>query len=435
MTSSHLVVTALSVATLLSAGCSSSSSTPTPGSPPAGEQPAPSGPLPASGPQSSAVEAAETPAGPSGIAASLFEALGAAASGSLPDGVRADGDCPILYPPPDEEIAAQAAATVPLKRGLTLSNLWSTIESPDDIECLSHIEEIDAEAFRVSFTCLNAPRVTSIRRTCRTDLRRARVFQTMLGSSVPETLVGATTYNLSRDAFVELKRTGTTRHRYIEARFKDRGTAVDVNLEGTLQLEGTGTVKIIVNDAPVDLPVLRVSGSLSGVNGDKPVKTRVMAAVLDDERFPLMLDYRFPDLGEHTFSVRYTRISFPTERAIEKRLAEEKSVDVYGIYFDFASDQIRKESDPVLNEIGDALKRNGDWTLSIGGHTDNIGSDAANLDLSRRRSQAVRAALVERFGIDAGRLTAAGYGEGAPKDTNDTPEGRARNRRVELVRR
>jgi outer membrane protein OmpA-like peptidoglycan-associated protein len=67
-------------------------------------------------------------------------------------------------------------------------------------------------------------------------------------------------------------------------------------------------------------------------------------------------------------------------------------------------------------------------------HTDNIGGDASNLTLSQPRSQAVRAALVERYAIDAATLTTSGFGASQPKATNDTIEGRARNRRVELVR-
>ena len=67
-------------------------------------------------------------------------------------------------------------------------------------------------------------------------------------------------------------------------------------------------------------------------------------------------------------------------------------------------------------------------------HTDNIAGDAFNLDLSKRRAAAVKDDLVERFGIDAARLSTDGHGRSQPADTNDTTEGRARNRRVELVR-
>jgi OOP family OmpA-OmpF porin len=89
----------------------------------------------------------------------------------------------------------------------------------------------------------------------------------------------------------------------------------------------------------------------------------------------------------------------------------------------------------VLNEVADALRRNPQWQLTIEGHTDSIGSAQTNMELSRGRSEAVRAALVERYGIAAERLSARGYGATVPKDTNDTSDGRARNRRVELVRR
>jgi outer membrane protein OmpA-like peptidoglycan-associated protein len=73
--------------------------------------------------------------------------------------------------------------------------------------------------------------------------------------------------------------------------------------------------------------------------------------------------------------------------------------------------------------------------VEIGGHTDSTGGAQHNLELSRMRSESVRAALVGRYGIAAGRLSARGYGATMPVDGNDTAEGRARNRRVELVRR
>lgn len=76
----------------------------------------------------------------------------------------------------------------------------------------------------------------------------------------------------------------------------------------------------------------------------------------------------------------------------------------------------------------------GGWTLTINGHTDNIGGEAFNLDLSRRRSAAVRRALSERYKIDPARLTTGGLGASQPKENNSTIEGRAKNRRVELVR-
>jgi outer membrane protein OmpA-like peptidoglycan-associated protein len=75
-----------------------------------------------------------------------------------------------------------------------------------------------------------------------------------------------------------------------------------------------------------------------------------------------------------------------------------------------------------------------DWKLSVSGHTDSIGNDKANLALSQRRAAAVKDALVTRYKIDAIRLVTGGYGAARPIATNETLEGRARNRRVELQR-
>jgi len=80
------------------------------------------------------------------------------------------------------------------------------------------------------------------------------------------------------------------------------------------------------------------------------------------------------------------------------------------------------------------MTTNPPWRLSVEGHTDNIGGDAYNQALSERRAAAVKQALVERYLISADRLTTVGYGSTRPKEPNDTLEGRARNRRVELVR-
>jgi outer membrane protein OmpA-like peptidoglycan-associated protein len=120
--------------------------------------------------------------------------------------------------------------------------------------------------------------------------------------------------------------------------------------------------------------------------------------------------------------------------ALEAALAEKGTVDIYSIYFSFNSDVLREESEPTLKDIAEVLRRHPDWKLGVNGHTDGIGSDQFNLDLSRRRAAAVKDALLNRYGIGADRLDTAGFGKSQPKDTNETLEGRARNRRVELVR-
>jgi outer membrane protein OmpA-like peptidoglycan-associated protein len=126
--------------------------------------------------------------------------------------------------------------------------------------------------------------------------------------------------------------------------------------------------------------------------------------------------------------------SRPSTPKIAKALATAKRVAVYGILFDFASATLKPESAPVLLEIADALKTNPSWELTIEGHTDNVGGASYNLDLSRRRAESVKRALASGYHIEASRLSTVGYGFSRPVASNDTPQGRARNRRVELVR-
>jgi OmpA-OmpF porin, OOP family len=109
-------------------------------------------------------------------------------------------------------------------------------------------------------------------------------------------------------------------------------------------------------------------------------------------------------------------------------------VATQGIYFDTGSDRVRPESTPTLKEIGTMLKDHPDLTLTIEGHTDNVGAAAPNQTLSEKRASAVRQALIDTYGIDAARLQAKGLGQTKPAASNDTPEGRQGNRRVELVK-
>jgi len=114
-------------------------------------------------------------------------------------------------------------------------------------------------------------------------------------------------------------------------------------------------------------------------------------------------------------------------------LAEKGRVATQGIYFDTGSDRIRPESTPTLKEIVAMLNDHADLKLTIEGHTDNVGNAASNQTLSEKRAAAVVQYLTGQ-GIDAARLSAKGFGATKPAESNDTPEGRQNNRRVELVK-
>lgn len=105
----------------------------------------------------------------------------------------------------------------------------------------------------------------------------------------------------------------------------------------------------------------------------------------------------------------------------------------HGILFDVNSDQIKPESKPVLQMVADALAAQAGVKMRIEGHTDSTGDPAKNLDLSKRRAASVKTALVG-MGVAADRLATEGFGDTKPATKNDTPQGRAENRRVEFVR-
>jgi OOP family OmpA-OmpF porin len=140
---------------------------------------------------------------------------------------------------------------------------------------------------------------------------------------------------------------------------------------------------------------------------------------------------------------RYAYVSVLEQQAMAFKMvdAEEMASEIsqygrialYGIYFDSAKSEIKPESQPTIFQIAQLLKQQADLRLVIVGHTDNQGSLDYNMDLSKRRATAVRDALVKGHGINAARLSAWGAGYLAPVASNRSEEGRAQNRRVELV--
>jgi outer membrane protein OmpA-like peptidoglycan-associated protein len=186
------------------------------------------------------------------------------------------------------------------------------------------------------------------------------------------------------------------------------------NIEGALRKSG---YKIVFSGkGPSDEP------TVSGHNGAQWVQVR--AWVNGD----------IPCYTQTTVLVQ--EMAQTVEASADAWAAEiEKSgrVAVYGITFDTGKAAIKPDSEPVLNEIVALLNKQPDWKLRIEGHTDNVGPKAANQALSQQRAESV-AAWLAAHGIEKARLLPQGFGDAKPVADNAAEEGRARNRRVELVK-
>ena len=191
--------------------------------------------------------------------------------------------------------------------------------------------------------------------------------------------------------------------------------------------EGHVDTSASTNTTPVQFALWVQDGRLRAyLNGKRLVDVNQVSVAL--------IDHMFVNLGGYRpTAIRRVRIaeSAPDPGAM---LTSTGKYVTHGINFDTNSDHLKLDSAPVIKQIASALIKNPNLKLEIDGYTDSTGDAAKNQDLSQRRAEAVRQVLVAQFGIDASRLTAKGFGPDKPIGSNDTPEGRAENRRVEFVK-
>ena len=157
---------------------------------------------------------------------------------------------------------------------------------------------------------------------------------------------------------------------------------------------------------------------------------------LDQADNPMALRWTFKDSGVQVIRID-TPAALPMAKAgqLDANLTSgDCRAELHGIYFDTGSAVLLPQSETEMVAVAALATEHPDWRLAIEGHTDSLGSDADNLILSRDRAEAVRRALIAEHDIQESRLTASGFGETRPIESNDTLEGRARNRRVELAR-
>jgi outer membrane protein OmpA-like peptidoglycan-associated protein len=186
----------------------------------------------------------------------------------------------------------------------------------------------------------------------------------------------------------------------------------------------------------------------SGSAFDLPQDVRFLAARLQDEKRTVHVavmtafDNGFGALSKRPVTLLQiiesknmdTDMVKVDAEAIGKGIDSTGHMAIYGVEFDTDSATIKPASAAVLGEIASLLNSRPALNLMVIGHTDNQGAFEYNLNLSSARANSVARYLVEQHGIDQGRLRSGGVGYQAPVASNDTPDGRARNRRVELVK-
>lgn len=176
------------------------------------------------------------------------------------------------------------------------------------------------------------------------------------------------------------------------------------------------TVYLLAERSNADgLVTIGLLGVETKARGETPVMPHIAATIVESQ--PM-------DTGQ---------ITVIEADEMEQTMARDGRIAIYGIYFDFDKAELKPESQPQIDQLAQFLAGNPDMSVLVVGHTDGQGAFDYNLSLSQRRAQAVADAVTSSHGIAAKRITPAGAGMVAPVATNRTEEGRARNRRVEIV--
>lgn len=183
-----------------------------------------------------------------------------------------------------------------------------------------------------------------------------------------------------------------------------------------------------------------VEDSLRGVIGEREERISVLEGRVDSlDRALARAEVRGETLSdalerraERRRRVEQVRALFDEDEAIVRTSADTLTLRVVGLTFPSGSDELDEESEPLIGRLVDALGRFPEARLRIEGHTDSRGDANQNQMLSRRRAEAVRDVVLERLSIGPDRISAEGFGESRPVASNDSAEGRALNRRIDV---
>lgn len=340
----------------------------------------------------------------------------------------------LLFAPTCESLAADRPPNVPLVAGLVIV---SVTRSPDgDRENAVTVQQVSRHGVRYAWQSYEpAPgggrqRLDFAREVRAADLAAGGGLHTIFSTADSGPQPGTTSLLLSRAVYARLVKDETVS---LPITMLAPGTSDLVTLQGNANVVGPRPISfpVLLNGERVSLPALQVQVVLQGEGR----QFRSDFLILADATHPLIL--RNDRAGP--IRTQVVRIDHPSGTSIlparvGAALDARCRAELPGVYFDVGSAELDDRSSPVLQELAALLVRHPEWVVQIEGHTDNIGSAAANLALSIARAAAVHDFLIQRPGISARNVRSNGLGAIRPRETNDTLEGRARNRRVEITR-
>lgn len=339
---------------------------------------------------------------------------------------------------------AQSSPSIPLVSGLTIV---SALRFPEgDRENIVVVTEASRAGARYTWSfdqhdggsASSGPHRGEFRRFVRaSDLAGAPRLDQVFLSNGQEESPGFTAFSISRAIYRRLQTTKQVPYTVTSVEgggplggIGQFGNLLSsrITMRGSLALASPRPepMPMLLNGQRVSVPTLKLTGTFSyhGKSGETDLW------VVADSTHPLIVR-----VVNGKDVLQTIRIDLPAADApLERALATACRAELPGIYFAFNSAVLDPASEPALGAVATLLARHAGWTIAIEGHTDSIGGAASNQALSDRRAKEVRSALGARYRVAPSRLTAGGFGATRPRETNATLEGRARNRRVELVR-
>jgi outer membrane protein OmpA-like peptidoglycan-associated protein len=340
---------------------------------------------------------------------------------------------------------SQDATEIPLVQGLTLVS--ATQLPSGDQENVVTVGDVSAQgvSYGWTFRQQNGPTLEtgSFRRFVRIeDLTSAPRLNPVFFSNDVDRFPGSTAFSISRAVLAKLKSGGPVSYSLAGIDGARAGTGwagalgggflrTRVYMRGTLEraAKPAAPMSLLVNGRRSSVHVVHAVGHFAL----RDAKVQGDFYILDDANHPLLLRAVIDGAA-----FQMIRVNLPgnasAAKTIEADLTSKCRAEIPGVYFDLASAELRPESDASLRDIARMLAAHPEWKLAIEGHTDAVGTATANLALSQARAESVRSGLSTRHRVASSRLTATGFGQTKPKESNATLEGRARNRRVEMTR-